>query len=247
METPAYIALSRQTALWRKMDVVANNIANMNTPGYKAEQMMFTEYLSRSRGSEGAVPDTLAYTLDMGSVRDHAVGPMRETGNPLDVALNGEGYFEVETEFGRFYTRNGRLMLDADGMIVTSSGHPVLSTDGAPFFIAPNETNINIDREGAVSTETGPIGRLSVVTFEDEQRLERVQAGMYDAVDQDPVPAENAVVRQGMLEGSTVIPTQEITTMIEVQRAYEMVQKMIETESERQQKAITVLSGARNA
>ncbi len=247
METPSYIALSRQTALWRQMDVVANNIANMNTPGYKGESMMFAEYLSRSRGEERGTTNSLAYTVDFGTVRDQDVGPMNHTGNPLDLAINGDGYFEVETEFGPLFTRNGRLMLDPDGMIVTSSGHPVLSTDGTPFFIAPNESEITVSADGSVSTETGPIGQISVVSFEDPQALRRVQAGLYDADDMDPEPVERAAVNQGMLEGSTVVPTQEITTMIKVQRAYEMTQKMIETESERQKQAISVLSGARNA
>jgi len=245
METPSYIALSRQTALWRQMDVVANNIANMNTPGFKGESMMFAEYLSPSRGEERARTDMLSYTVDFGTVRDEGTGPLNHTGNTLDLAISGDGYFEVETEFGRLFTRNGRMMLDPDGMIVTSGGHAVLSKDGTPFFIAPNESEITVARDGSVSTETGPIGQISVVSFQDPQALRRVQAGLYDADDMDAEPVESAAVMQGMLEGSTVIPTQEITTMIKVQRAYEMTQKMIETETERQKQAISVLSGVR--
>ncbi|MBB4287038.1 flagellar basal-body rod protein FlgF [Roseospira goensis] len=247
MQTPSYIALSRQTALWRQMDVVATNVANMNTPGYKAEGMMFSEYLARSRGSEGAGSDRLSYTIDFGTVRDLARGPMEATGNPLDLALNGEGYFEVETDFGRFYTRNGRLMLDQDGMIVTSSGHPVMSTDDTPFFIAPNETTVTVARDGTVSTENGAIGQLRVVSFEDEQALLRVQAGMYDAGEQEAQDVARVTVEQGMLEGSNVEPTAQITHMIQVHRAYESVQRMIEAESERQKQAIKTFTGSSGA
>lgn len=247
MQTPSYIALSRQTALWRQMDVVSNNIANMNTPGYKGENLMFAEYLSPSRGTDSPFPDMLSYTYDFGSNRDTSLGPMEETGNPLDVAINGQGYFEIETDFGRFYTRNGRFMLDADGMIVTGSGHPVMSTDGTPFFIAPNESEITIGRDGTVSTENGAIGRMNIVSFEDEQALLRVQAGLYDAGDQNPTAAEGMAIEQGMLEGSNIIATEQITDLIKIQRAYEAVQKIIEEESQRQRRAMRTLSGAEQA
>lgn len=247
MQTPSYIALSRQTALWRQMDVVANNIANMNTPGFKAEGMLFTQYLARSRGSEGPGSDMLAYTQDFGTVRDVSPGPMNTTGNPLDLAINGDGYFEVETDFGAFYTRNGRLMLDQDGMIVTSAGHPVMSTAGTPFFIAPNESEITVAQDGTVSTENGQIGRLRLVSFENEQALRRVQAGLYDAGGQTPQEMASVSIEQGTLEGSNVIATEQITHMIKVHRAYETVQQMIDAESERQKQAMKTLSGAGNA
>lgn len=244
MQTPSYIALSRQTALWRQMDVVANNLANMNTPGYKTEDMVFSAYLTRSRDEDGGVPDTLAYTYDFGTVRDMDPGPMTPTGNPLDLAINGKGFFEVETDFGRFYTRNGRLMLNQDGMVVTSSGHPVLSTDGTPFFIAPNESDINVARDGSIATENGVIGRLRIATFENERELRRVQAGLFDAGDQTPQDPDSVVIEQGALEGSNVVATREITHMIAVHRAYESVNRLIETESERQRQAIKILTGA---
>ncbi|MQX35397.1 flagellar basal-body rod protein FlgF [Roseospira navarrensis] len=246
MQTPSYIALSRQTALWRQMDVVANNIANMNTPGFKSQDLMFSEYLAPSKGADSAFPDMLSYTYDFGTKRDVGLGPLSQTGNPLDVAINGPGYFEVETDFGRFYTRNGRFMLDADGMMVTGSGHPVLSTDGTPFFIAPNESRITVAKDGTVSTENGNIGRMNIVSFEDEQALLRVQAGLYDAGEQEPEEATGMALEQGMLEGSNVEATAQITKLIQVQRAYEQVQKMIEDESERQGRAIKVLSGAQD-
>jgi len=225
------------------MDVVGNNIANMNTPGYKGEGLMFAEYLTPSRGTDSAFPDMLSYTYDFGTNRDVSLGPMQATGNPLDLAINGAGYFEVETDFGQFYTRNGRFMLDADGMVVTGSGYPVLSTDGTPFFVAPNETEITISRDGTVSTENGAIGRLNVVSFANEQELLRVQAGLYDAGDQQPEAVTGMAIEQGMLEGSNVEATEEITRLIKIQRAYESVQKMIEDESDRQKQAMKALAG----
>jgi len=247
MENTSYIALSRQTALWRQMDVVANNIANMNTPAYKGEHMVFTEYLARSRSADSAFPDTLSYPMDLGSYRDTATGPMETTGNPLDLAITGEGYFEIETDFGRYYTRNGRFMLNQDGMVVTTEGHPVLTREGTPVFIAPNEKTISIAKDGSISTETGPVGQLRLVTFEDEQAMRRVQAGLYDAQDQEPQDVEAANVQQGAVEGSTVEPVVEMSRLIELQRAYESIQKMIETEGERQRNVIKTLSGASDA
>jgi len=243
MENTAYIALSRQTALWRQMDVVANNIANMNTPAYKGEHMLFAEYLARSRSADSAFPDSLSYTTDFGTYRDVDRGPMEATANPLDVAINGEGYFEIETDFGRYYTRNGRFMLDNDGMIVTTQGHPVLTTEGTPVFIAPNEKEISIARDGSMSTETGPVGRLRVVNFEDEQAMRRVQAGLYDAQDQEPQDVDGVTLEQGTIEGSNVQPVVEMTRLIDVHRAYEAIQKLIESEGERQRTAIKTLSG----
>jgi len=243
MENTSYIALSRQTALWRKLDVVANNIANMNTPAYKGEHVLFTEYLARSRGADSPFGDRLAYTVDHGTYRDVERGPMQMTGNPLDVAIDGEGYFEVETDFGRYYTRNGRFMLDKDGMMVTTEGHPVLTTTGAPIFIAPNEHDITIERDGSISTETGPVGRLRVVSFEDEQAMLRIQAGMYDAQDQEPQDVEVVSLEQGTIEGANVEPVIEMTRLIDVHRAYESIQQLIESEGERQRNAIQALSG----
>ncbi len=239
MENAGYIALSRQTALWRQMDQIANNMANVNTAGFKGERVLFTDYLAKVRTDRSLFRDTIAYTEDFGMVRDLSEGALQTTGNPLDVAIKGDGYFAVENQDGqRFYTRSGRFKLDADGQITTSSGEILLSDTDQPIVLAPTETEITISRDGTVTTENGQIGRLRLVGFADQRALKKVTEGLYDAGEQTPTPLSAPHVTQGMLEGSNVNPISEITRMISVQRAYESAQKMIETEHDRQRQAI---------
>ena len=134
MENTLFVALSRQVTLRRQMDVVANNIANMNTTGFKGEKMMFVEHLVRSKSDENKLGDTLNYVRDIATVRDTTKGNISQTGNPLDLAITKEGYFAIETATGEQYTRNGRFQLDATGQLVNQSGHSVLSSTGQPFF-----------------------------------------------------------------------------------------------------------------
>jgi len=239
MENAGYIALSRQSALWRQMDQIANNMANVNTPGFKGEQMLFTDYVAAVRTDRSLFKDKIAYTEDFGTVRDLTEGAMQTTGNPLDVAIKGEGYFTVEDENGdRFYTRSGHFKLNADGQLVTTSGALLISDTDAPIVLAPNETEVTIARDGTVSTENGQIGRLRLVEFDDQRQLKKVGDGLYDAGEQTANPLTTPHLVQGMLEGSNVNPITEITRMINVQRAYERAQKMIDTEHERVSNAI---------
>jgi flagellar basal-body rod protein FlgF len=135
METPSYVALSRQTALVRQMDVVANNLANVATPGFKAESEVFTTVPIRSqvRGS----PAKLSYVQDFATARDFSTGPMNPTGNDLDVAIQGDGFFVVQTPNGPRYTRFGHFQLNAAGQVVTKQGYPLLA-GGAPLSIDPS-------------------------------------------------------------------------------------------------------------
>lgn len=242
MENSAYIALAHQNALWRRMDVVANNIANMNTPGYKGEELMFTEYLTRSLNTDSAFKDRIVFPRDIGIARDMSEGAWQNTDNPLDVAIGGEGFFVVETAAGRMYTRNGHFKLNQDGQIVGANGNPVLSTTNQPFFVAPNESQINISEDGTVSTENAVLGRLQVVSFDDTQNL-RKEAGSLFYTDQDPQPVEAPKLHQGVLEGSNVNAVVEMTQMIEINRSYTNAQKMIENENERQRRAMETFRG----
>ena len=173
METTSIIAMSRQAVLAREMSVVANNLANLNTTAYKSEKMMFVEHLVKSRGGHSFIPTKLAFVRDVAQVRDVAPGPINPTGNPLDVALQKEGYFVVDTPDGERYTRNGRFQLDEQGQLVTQHGFPVQSAAGAPFFFGPEDLKIEIAGDGTVSTNNGDLGKLRVVRFADEQRLQK--------------------------------------------------------------------------
>jgi len=243
METSSYVALSKQMVLRRQMDVIANNIANMNTNGFKGEKMMFVEHLIRSKSSDNVLGEKLAYVRDVATVRDTSEGHLISTSNPLDVAISGEGYFAVETAAGERYTRNGRFQLDQAGQLVTQNGEPVLSTTGAPFFFGPTDTEITISGDGSVSTENGPLGQLRVVTFEDDLGLDQDGTLLLSAdFDNPPRDAENARVNQGMLESSNVQPIIELTHMIDVHRSYDAVRSFIEKEDDRQKAMIRTLN-----
>ncbi len=239
MENTLSIALSRQTTLRRQMDVVANNIANMNTTAFKGEKMMFVEHLVRSRGGESVLGEKLHYVRDIATVRDTTKGYISQTGNPLDVALQDEGYFAIGTPVGEMYTRNGRFQLDSTGQLVTQSGNTVLSTTGQPFFFGPTDTEITITGDGTVSTENGALGKLKVVRFENELTLQQSGNALSNSdPDNPPEDVEFPHLIQGALEGSNVQPIMELTRMIQVHRSYDSVRNFIQKEDERQKTMI---------
>jgi len=237
MESTAVIALSKQSVIRRKMSVIANNIANMNTSGFKGEKLMFVEHLVRSKGGAKIGGEELSYVRDVATYRDLAEGPMAKTGNPLDLAISGEGFFVIGTGDGERYTRGGNLQLNADGQLVTRQGDPILSDGGDPFFFSPQDKQIDIARDGTISTENGTIGKLAVVTFDNLQDMRIVAGGLYNT-GQAPKALDELKVMQGMLEQSNVNPIIEMTRMIEVSRSYQSAKSFIEKEDERQKKAI---------
>ncbi|WP_142848945.1 flagellar basal-body rod protein FlgF [Telmatospirillum sp. J64-1] len=240
MDNTGYIALSRQAALWRQLETVANNMANANTPAFKAEQMMFSDYLVKTKTHERPFGQKLAFPRDVGMVRDTREGSMTHTGNALDVAIQGDGYFVIDTPAGMRYTRAGHFRLDETGMMVTTEGHAVMQNGDLPVIFAPNEREITIARDGTVSTENGVIGRLRVVTFENEQDLRKAGAGLYDTL-AEPIEKERPDVVQGMVEESNVVAVAEMTNMISILRSYQGIQKMLDNEHERQLKVINSL------
>lgn len=241
MENTSTIALSRQGPLRRSMSIIANNLANMNTTGFKGSTMMFTQHVQRSRGGEGVFGDKVAYVRDVSSVRYLNEGPLEKTGNPFDVSIHGKGYLRIDAPGGERFTRNGQLRLDAGGQIVTHQGYPVLSDAGTPFVLAPGDGTPTIARDGTISTANGILGRLAVVEFENDYRMNPVAGGLLSTT-QTPRQTETPDVVQGMLEGSNVEPIIEMARMIEVHRAYNSVSKLIDREDDRQQKMITELA-----
>lgn len=241
MENTSYIALSREAALWRQMESISNNLANMNTPAFKGEHMMFREFLMPSREEGSPSRQNLAFVQDVGIFRDHREGPLTSTGNPLDVAIHGDGFFVIDTPEGTRYSRNGHFRLDESGQIVTTEGHAVMAANDQPFFIAPNEREITVAADGTVTTENGRLGKIRIVRFENEQTLRKVSGGMYETMAL-PTDVERPNLAQGMIEESNVQPVVEMTAMIDVLRNYQSVQKVLENEHDRQRKAIDILS-----
>ena len=240
METTAYIALSRQAALRRQMAVIANNLANMNTPAFKGDSILFVEHVVKSKGDESFIPTKLSYTRDVAQITDLSEGAIRSTGNRLDLAIKGEGYFIVESPDKELYSRNGRFQLDGEGRLVSQHGFPVLSDAGTPLIFSPADTEINIAKDGTVSTNNGDLGRIRIVRFESEQALEK-QAGGLMSTEQDPEDVEAPTIIQGALEGSNVEPILELTKMIQTHRAFESTRKFIDREDSRQKKMIQQL------
>jgi flagellar basal-body rod protein FlgF len=244
MQNTSYIGLSRQAALWRQLEVVANNMANANTPAFKGEQMMFREYLVPTRSSERAIGGKLSFVQDVGVLRDVREGPLTKTDNPLDIAIHGDGYFQIETEAGMRFGRNGHFRLDQTGMLVNSQGFAVMNDANQPVIFAPNETRIEIGEDGSITTENGRVAKLKVVKFANDQELRSAGDGLFETT-QDPETIDRPNVVQGMMEESNVQPVVEMTRMTSILREYQGVQKMLDAEHDRQLKAIQLLSGAK--
>ena len=239
MENTTYVALSRQATLRRQMDVVANNLANMSTHGYKSGQMMFVEHLTKSKGGDGLLTPKLAYVRDIATMTDTKPGAIETTGNPLDIAIQGDGFFVMQTPDGEHYTRNGRLQLDNTGQLVNQLGQPILADGGAPLIFAPEDTEIVISKDGTVSTNNGELGKLRVVRFDNDQKLERTSGAQFTTTEDNPAQnVDSPTVLQGAVEGSNVEPILEMANMITVHRAYDSVKSFIEREDERQRSMI---------
>ncbi len=235
MDNINYIALSRQMALWKQMDTVSNNMANMNTAGFKQDDTLFTSYLVQTPEAQGIGSAPLYFTEDYGTFQNFAAGAFEETGNTFDVAIQGDAFFCLETPAGEMYTRKGQFSLNADGALVTNDGALVLSENNEPLFFAPTEKDVIITESGDVMTENGVIGRLKLAHFADNQKLQKVAGTMFENVAGNAmtVGADNARLAQGKIEKSNVNPIEEMTKLIKVQRSYEYVQQMIDNEHDR--------------
>jgi flagellar basal-body rod protein FlgF len=235
MQSATYVALSSQMALRRQMDVVANNIANAATPSFKGEHMMFAEYLGKAQNGQ-----RMSFVQDLGTYRETKQGALTRTGNPLDIALDGEGYLKVQTPLGIRYTRNGRLQLDAAGQAVTAQGYPVLAEGDTPLIVPTDARDITVTRDGSLTTEQGQAGKLAVVKFANENDLAPASAGLY-VTQATPVPAPDTAVMQGMVEESNVQPIVEMTRMMTVAQNFASANNLLQAESDREKSAIDKL------
>jgi flagellar basal-body rod protein FlgF len=242
MENAQLIGLSRQVTLRRQLDVIANNIANMNTNGFKGQSLLFEETeLRNAKTNPFPRPDRPpAFVIDDRDITNFEAGSIVTTGNPTDVAINGAGFFVIETPAGERFTRDGGFQIDNQGRLVTASGFPVLS-DGGPVIFGPEETNITVARDGTVSSSAGARGRLRVVEFETEQ-LPRQEGGNLFA-GENPVAVADPRLVQGALEKSNVKSVTELAAMIRVQRSYESVTNWMKNADELRRTAIERLSG----
>lgn len=239
MENSIYLGLSRQVVLRNNMDIIANNVANMSTNGYRGQHLLFQEYISDPRGAD----DALSFVNDRGQYQISEPGPVTYTGNQLDAALEGPGFFGVQTPGGEVqYTRDGSFQIDGTGTLVTQAGFRVAGAGGGDINIPQGSTDIGIDANGVISNEDGPIGQLLIAEFQNIQNMEQRGNNLYAIEAAQVQPATETRVKQGMVEGSNVKPVVEMTNMIETLRDYQSVQRVMETENDRLRTAIQRLT-----
>lgn len=236
MDNSVYAILSRQTGLMDELRVLADNIANASTTGFRREAVVFAEFVAKA----SPVEPSLSMGTALGRRIDDGQGSLTSTGSPFDLAIEGEGFFEVETPDGVRLTRAGRFSSSVDGLLVTSSGYPVLDTGGAPLFLPPDAAQISIGLDGTMSADGAVIGQIGIVTPSDWNELQRRGSTMFESAEVRPV--ETPRVLQGFLETSNVAPFAEFSRLIEVQHAYVQGQKFLEQENERVRSVIAMLA-----
>jgi flagellar basal-body rod protein FlgF len=206
----------------RAMEVIANNLANINTPAFKRESVQFEHYMVpvQATEAEGGGTVNVSFVLDRGVARDTSAGRVEPTGSLLDMAIDGPGYFAVQTPQGERYTRNGHFRLDEQGQVVTDDGY-VVQSDGGAITLQSQDGDLHLGKDGTLSTDLQQLGKLRIVNFTDERALKKAGSSLYDAGGQVANPVASPRVLQGMMEKSNVEPVLEIAKMIDVMRAYQ--------------------------
>lgn len=228
MQNALFVGVSAQTALARELDVIANNMANVSTTGFKSRSARFQEYLMpvASADSFQRQDRRVSYVIDQGTPLDLSQGPIEPDGNPMHVAVRGEAFLTVQTPQGARYTRNGAFELDPQGNLVTSDGYAVQG-DGGSITIGQQETGLTIAPDGTVSTNLGVRGRVRLVSFADPKALKSEGGNLFSA-EAAPRPAgPEGRLESGALERSNVKPVVEMTRLMDVNRAYTMVSSIV--------------------
>ena len=237
MENSIYLGLSRQSVLQTNMDIVANNLANMNTTGFRAQNVLFEEYISDPARND----DPLSFVYDYGEYQMTSPGTHTQTGNQFNVALNGPGFMAVQGPNGQTaYTRDGNFQMMPDGTLATMAGYPVLGAGGS-IAIPAGSTEVIIDKNGIVMNQNGQLGQLQVVEFDNVQTLEATGNNLYKTTS-TANPAQKTQVEQSFLEGSNVNPIVEMNQMIQILRDFQGAQKILESENERLLTAVQKLT-----
>jgi flagellar basal-body rod protein FlgF len=251
MENALLIGLSRQIALHRELEVVANNIANVSTTGYKADGSVFEEFLMpvASHGQFQGTDRRLSYVHDRATWHDFRQGPFQQTGNPLDVAIDGGAFLVVQTPRGERYTRNGALQINATGQLVTNEGY-VVQGDGGPIQFQTTDNTISISedgsirvREGANSKSDSDRGKLRLVRFEQPGQLQKDGTNLFAAPNgMAPLPPEKVRIVQGSIEQSNVRAVVEMSRMIAITRMYSQVASLLDRHGDMRRGAIDKLA-----
>ncbi len=228
MDTTGYTTLTRQSGLMHEMRALANNIANLGTTGFRAESVIFTEHVRALGESAGS--------LSMATAAAHATaagqGALTRTGGAFDLAIEGPGFFQLETPAGPRLTRAGAFLPNAAGELSTPDGYRLLDAGGAPIFVPPDAAAVTVAADGTLSADGRPLAQIGLVQPESPVDLRR-EDGVRFRADGPLAPVASPVIQQGFLEQSNVDPVIETARMIEVQRGYELGQAFLEREDER--------------
>jgi flagellar basal-body rod protein FlgF len=224
--------------LRRELDIAANNIANANTTGFKVEDLMVhTEQARPAKTLDGSSP--VKFVLDSGVARNFTQGALTKTGGDFDLAIEGQAFFKIQTASGERYTRDGRFTTNPEGILVTEAGNQVMDEGGGQITIDPKLGPVTIGKDGIVSQGAIRVGKIGLVRPDDMASLAKDGDNLYrNTANTTPQPVTDAQIHQGMLESSNVQPVIEITKLIEIQRAYEGVAKMMDNTAELSRSAV---------
>jgi flagellar basal-body rod protein FlgF len=236
MDTMIYTALTRQSGLKTEMDIIANNLANASTTGFRAEGLVFSEYISQQSRTRGSVSMT-----DIGArIIDSSQGALRQTNATFDIAIEGDGYFQLAGPDGAMLSRAGAFSRNENGELASPHGWPLLDEGGAPIFVPPNAKDIAVASDGTLSVDSAPISVIGLVQPVNPERMERIGNTAFRP-NGDVEPAVDATLHQGFLETSNVNPLAEVARMIEVQRRYEAAKSFVDREHDRIKSVIDTL------
>lgn len=236
------LALQTQRVLQRRMDITANNIANISTSGFKADEMVTEEADHTGASATDGVAD-VRFVRDVGITRDMGQGEIAMTSNPFDLAIQGGGFFMVQGPGGTLYTRDGAFTMSGDGRLVTGDGHIVMGEGGATIQLDPDGGAPSIGRAGAISQNGNEVGHIALAGFAHPENLQKVGDNLWSAVGQAQTTPDGVIV-QGALEGSNVRPVLELTKLIAISRAYESAAKIVSNADDLRAHAIQELGKA---
>jgi flagellar basal-body rod protein FlgF len=234
MSNGIYVALSGAMAQSNALDVASNNVANANTTGYHGERIQFSQALAKAKDA--------AYVNGTTGKTDDTQGVIQPTGNALDVAIQGDGYFAINTPRGVRYTRDGSFRMDSKSQLVTGGGDAVLGTNGKPLVISPEAGEVSIAADGTISAGDAAVGKIKIARFA-PQSMQREGANSYIATAAELKGGAEPQLATQSLESANVSVVRGVVDLVRISRSYEALHKMIETYKDMDDRAARSIAG----